>query len=1438
MAQQAAIDAGYAYDVRTTVDGEPILMFYRLTENDPLVFIGKYNFNNDKSTESVFGFRDIPGFDNSKVECWEVLNNGHPLALFTDISNWDTDWVNAYEGRYPDGNTDTKALKSLAAWLVGVSESEFTLSKWNHLDVWKVAAYYVYLMRFGAVDQVVKNAMLTTEDGEHWYFINYDNDTINGLRNDGLLIYPPTIDRQTLDETSDTGVYAYAGHDSRLWNLLEGDAEFMEMVRTVDQALYTAALSYERVVEMFDTEQSGKWCERIFNQDSQYKYIGPWTDRGENYLKMVQGSRQSHRRWWLSERFAMLDAKWVSGEYKSNAFEVKLAGAPAGLAFSIKAGVDTHYGYGVNNVPIQYGIELAKGASHTFSTEALLNVGDPLRIYAAPYLEEIEIKSFAPYLTQVAIAAVNSQRLGTKLRKLTLGDENTVNRSLTELSGINQATALRELNIRGFKGILNLDLSGNGQLESLDARDSGLTGLTLAKGCPVSSIMLPATMQALNFESLYSLTSSGLTMQENGRNLTTIRIVDCTKIDSQKLTEDWMLYKTASDGDCSLEIDGVQWTHVNADWLIRMGKFRSISLRGTIQMDEASLEQLTALKGIFGNNCFSPGSELYIQVPMGLYIIGPDSVRGLQTAEYELLVATEEAGTSSLELDGTPNGVTFENGKLKVSDINNDTVVTLVGKFVPADNGYATIKRMTVNIVALKYPATGTLTGDISLSSKGVFEYALTLGAHDDDADFRVEWEIEGEAVDNGLISLGTTSKEGANLIVETLNMQDFTIRATVKRNSNDQVLLSQSLDCEVTVSGVILTTKTNPKIMEICYAQGWAANPDYMTASEASAVTDIGEAFATCQATTFNEFEHFINVVEVSTTAFQRATSMVEMSMPFGEYAGNLTTKVPPYLKILRCPRLKTVHAKETYFFCPTSSRGRYIQELYLPELETLGGKMDFNNYSLRKLSLPKLRNLTGEIIAYFSSTTNIEMDLSPLEYLSGHLYIRNVTLKGGLNLPNLKEMGDGTYSSTDPLIYILFANVEEVNFPSLAKIGNRPVFSLTSPGEDCSINIPNLDNVRLSIDDPYGHVKNIDLSSATTLKGYIIAPGLTSLKLSSLQNLIADGAVSSETEAVFNFPLITDKSWLFSVEYIYNGVLYNNVSMQNVPALFPEGWLSEKDLVFPNLKWMGYNRDATYTQESYHLRYRHIGRGLLEGIRSFSAPNILMFGCVFEDSDELTTIDLPNVKELYRGLARNLPNLESVNLPKLATLNLKGKPQYTNLPYKFIENCPKLKYLDLPSCTTVYLNCGYIDLNNTSAMTNDIQEHWGNITHLRFSTTQSITTSGAICYNSDVEVLEGMFLKLVHTSSNPYYEHCPLSYATKLRDLRLYHPTSGYFNDTSPIPTDEPHNNYFTGVGDDVPEGVAKVIHTTSELTIPESSEFYQEMVEKRGYTIVKDL
>lgn len=300
-AQKAAIDNKYEYDCRTTVDGFPIVVFARRNDSEEYTFMGKYNFNNDKSTENVFGFCDIPGFDDAfvegyedqvipegemnagkdytygnKMQCWEMCENFDNYALFKTTEGWydtqlddsgnkrvDEDgieiksWASGFEARYPDdGNeADTSDLKAFADWLISCDAEKFSTEKKDHLDLWKIAAYYVYLYRFGAVDQVVKNSMFTSEDGKHWYYINYDNDTILGLDNSGGLVYPPTITRDTVSGAS----YAYAGRESRLWNMLEADTEFMTYyVPEVDNALFGGGLTYNKVLTYFNTNQSDK----------------------------------------------------------------------------------------------------------------------------------------------------------------------------------------------------------------------------------------------------------------------------------------------------------------------------------------------------------------------------------------------------------------------------------------------------------------------------------------------------------------------------------------------------------------------------------------------------------------------------------------------------------------------------------------------------------------------------------------------------------------------------------------------------------------------------------------------------------------------------------------------------------------------------------------------------------------------------------------------------------------------------------------------------------------------------------------------------------------------------------------------------------------------------------------------------------------------------
>lgn len=108
--------------VRQGIDGFPIVIFWRNTETDATSFLGKYNFNNDKSTSEVFGFA---GGDES----WEILNNTSDRVLWKSADFSGTDWLNDFEARYPDTDpayTDSTQLAEFAAWMVSVDPEQAT----------------------------------------------------------------------------------------------------------------------------------------------------------------------------------------------------------------------------------------------------------------------------------------------------------------------------------------------------------------------------------------------------------------------------------------------------------------------------------------------------------------------------------------------------------------------------------------------------------------------------------------------------------------------------------------------------------------------------------------------------------------------------------------------------------------------------------------------------------------------------------------------------------------------------------------------------------------------------------------------------------------------------------------------------------------------------------------------------------------------------------------------------------------------------------------------------------------------------------------------------------------------------------------------------------------------------------------------------------------
>ena len=813
-AQESALSADYKYDVRTTIDGFPIVLFYKQKESDTdLIFLGKYNFNNDKSTPSVFGFENIPNFDNSRMQCWETKDNGHPLGLFTDVSNFDADWAEAYESRYPDTKTpNTADLKAFSEWMNGVTQEDFVTQKWQHMDVYKVAAYYVYLMRFGAVDQTVKNGFLTSEDGEKFFFINYDNDTINGLINTGELRLQPTITRQTIGSD---GEYVFAGHNSMLWNRCEADTEFMDIVSIVDNALYSAGLRYNEVMKVFNDEQCDKWAERVYNQDAEYKYLLPYVNQATNNLFMLQGSRSSHRAWWLSKRFSLYDSLFVSGAYRDRNISFKcLNDTKPNQQFTIKAGTDMNYGYGVNNGIRETGVALESGKSHTFTTTDTLNLGDVVKIFGASDLLELDLSQMISRLAVLDCSAASDNVLGSKLKTLILGgrviNTNTwvyyTNEELSSISGINKLGSLQNLNIQYYKNITTLDLTAQKDFRRLYAGNSGLASVDFAVGAPVEYLELPSTMIALNLQQLPYITSLNVVLDGGYANVKSMNIAGCPNLSNDfGFVKYWINSKRVPDDQCSLVMDNVDWMNIDVEDFIAFSQHKangmSMDLRGKVYLSSLSLEQATQLQAIWGEDCFDKGVDFRITAPDALYI-NPDTaiIDEGNSLQFSCILFTSSEGSITYKIvSGNREGTSIDEntGLLTTTENGTSNATIYVRAIYTSVEGNTTYSTATVTIRKRVYPTSSSLSinGASTIGKDEVYTWATT--AEDVNGEMTADWSVSGNAYTNDHVEVSASS------------LQSCTIRCIKAAEMGESVSGTLSLNLCKKSDGTVVATKT-----------------------------------------------------------------------------------------------------------------------------------------------------------------------------------------------------------------------------------------------------------------------------------------------------------------------------------------------------------------------------------------------------------------------------------------------------------------------------------------------------------------------------------------------------------------------------------------------------------------------------------------------------
>lgn len=642
--------------VRTTVNGRPSVMWHQTSEDDERTSLGKYNFNNDKSTNETFGFK-------AGCESWEILNNTSDRVLFkrsdyiTVDSEGNIEWLKDLEARYPDENEDYTNLKRLTDWLVSVKDNptKFRAEADQYLDMNFMLSYYTITELFAMVDQRAKNMFLTTFDGIHWICIFYDNDTVCGLNNEGVAAFDYTVEYH--DQIGNKDVWN--GAESTLWNNIE-QAYSKEIAAMYAEMRSKKLLTYEECIRFFDTEQGDAWCEAVYNEDSWYKYVRPLLDEGNgSYLYAAQGSRKMHRRWWLYNRFKYMDSKYIAGDYKNDFATLRLY-TPSeweGVEPNADMTITSYAGQYVN---VQYG-------SYTAGIRSQKNV--PVHI-KAPAIQFNDTETIIFGAGQISsLGDISSLYPGsvdvskmTKLVELIIGSgaEGYRNTNMEVLS-VGANNLLRKLDIRNCPNLKQaIDLALCSNIREIWAEGTGTSAVVLPEGGNLTLLHLPDTITNLTVRNQTELTDAGLIL-DGVRNLSTIRwentnkanvlsIIDrCFALDTMKLER--------------VRLIGVDWTLSTLDPIIKLISLKGLDengnnvdkaiITGKCYVSVATDSQINKLKAAFPELAITYGQLK--PAPVTTFTFSSSQRKSLANSAFECAYEVEKVNEYTYKVTSEDN---------------------------------------------------------------------------------------------------------------------------------------------------------------------------------------------------------------------------------------------------------------------------------------------------------------------------------------------------------------------------------------------------------------------------------------------------------------------------------------------------------------------------------------------------------------------------------------------------------------------------------------------------------------------------------------------------------------------------------------------------------------------------------------------------------------
>lgn len=351
---------------------------------------------------------------------------------------------------------------------------------------------------------------------------------------------------------------------------------------------------------------------------------------------MLQGSRKSHRHWYLQHRFEKYDNVFGNGTYSIRSIQARATGTvniPQGAAYKFTPAITTYFGYGVASTTVDAPTERTAGTEYTATgLPQETGVGNLIYIYNANNIGAIDLSAYINALGSLNIGDAVDVYGNSRLTKLVLGDGTNTNAYLTAISGLSDIKSLEEIDIRGYQAITSIDLSTLANLNTFKASNSGLTSFAPANGVSLTSVVLPDTIQsiALNGANVTAITYTPTTTLRN------VEIKNITGTwDAKTFVNTWLaLLSDAQLAQASMTLSGINWTEMTADQVIAMGKVGTKNYSGKVTLSTLTESQYNQLVTLYGANAFDSSSSFVIDAPAQVFISGPSEVKEGSTGTF------------------------------------------------------------------------------------------------------------------------------------------------------------------------------------------------------------------------------------------------------------------------------------------------------------------------------------------------------------------------------------------------------------------------------------------------------------------------------------------------------------------------------------------------------------------------------------------------------------------------------------------------------------------------------------------------------------------------------------------------------------------------------------------------------------------------------------